>query len=291
MIRWASYAKQSGSGAPLVVDGKVDEAAVALLSRFDDVTLEITPWAQDLNGLPRPDVPLMLRRLNPRIRLWLYALVGDQWLSPSFKPQDSDRSGFRDAFDAVNGGNGWLYDMDGNQWLENYRVNLADTDTVLRLSAVYARFVATHLFDGIFLDDAHTSIAWTTRNAPSMLDVGRAGFDSSADMDAARLANINLLVESLKDAGGQCFMVAVNGTGPKPEGVDYDMREGLGRLINVADASAWLRSPGNHWLKAEAYTPEEVKAKVTLLKLMAPRGAGDVILSCGPDRGWKPEGR
>ena len=213
--RAASYAKQSSGGYPLIAAGRIDTAAVQHLARFDDVTLEASPWGQNVNGAPRADVPLMLRQLNPRIRLWLYTLAGDFWLLPTFVPQANDHSAFRDIFDAINAGNGWLYGTDGAQWYGNYRVNLADSATVRRLGDIYISLVALRLFDGIFLDDCHTSIAWTDK-PERRLDVERAGFRSLAAMDSSRLANVTRLVARVRAAAPCGFLVAMNGTGPVP---------------------------------------------------------------------------
>ena len=78
----------------------------------------MSPFARAYNGEPDTRVPMMLRKLNPRIRLWMYVLAGDFWLPPTFQPQASDRSAFRLAFDAVNAGNGWLYDTSGAQFFD-----------------------------------------------------------------------------------------------------------------------------------------------------------------------------
>ena len=282
--RAASYAKQSSGGYPLIAAGRIDTAAVAYLARFDDVTLEAAPWAMNVNGAPRADVPLMLRQLNPRIRLWLYVLTGDFWLPPTFQPQANDRSAYREQFDAVNAGNGWLYGTDGAQWFPDYRVNLADSATVRRLGDMYVRLVSLRLFDGIFLDDCHTSIAWTDK-PERRLDVERAGFATLAAMDSARLANVTRLVARVRAAGGCGFLVAMNGTGPVPANVQVQFREGLGSLISEAEATDWMARPGLRWLKAECYSPADCAAKAALL-LRCANGRG--IVSLGPDRGWKP---
>ena len=298
-IRVASYASQRSSGAPLVVmppainAGAVDTAAVRYLSRYDDVTLELTPWAHDVNGQPRADVPLMLRSLNPRIRLWLYVLAGDQWLPPTFRPSVADKSAFAAAFNAVNAGNGWLYGTDGAQWMpdgqKNYRVNLADSTTVARLGDVYASALSTHLFDGIFLDCAHTSIAWTSK-PDRRLDVARAGFATLAAMDSARLANVERLIARLK-AAQPCLLVAFNGTGPMPAGADVRMQEGIGRLVTAREAVALVKGGGTWHLKAECYSPVECQARLSMLRGIAVFAKGEVIISCGGDRAWPPVGR
>ena len=289
--RAASYAKQSSSGYPLVVApplvnaGAIDSANVAYLARFNDVTMEAAPWAQAVSGAPRADVPLMLRQLNPRIRLWLYVLTGDFWLTPAYKPQASDRSAYRLIFDAINAGNGWLYGVDGAQWWENYRVNLADKATVVRLADVYCKLVGLRLWDGLFMDDAHTSIAWTSK-PERRLDVERAGFATLAAMDSARKVNVEYIISRVKAAGPCGFMVATNGTGPKPYNSNVDFREGLGILISEAEATEWMATPGLHWLKSEAWSPQEVEAKRAML-LRCANGRG--IVSLGADREWKPE--
>jgi len=286
--RAASYAKQSSGGYPLIAAGRIDTAAVQYLARFDDVTLEAAPWAMNVNGTPRADVPLMLRQLNPRIRLWLYVLTGDFWLPPTFVPQAGDRSSYRLIFDAVNAGNGWLYDTDGAQWFPDYRVNLADSATVRRLGDIYISLVALRLWDGIVLDDCSTSIAWTSGTGRN-LDVQRAGFATLAAMDSARLSNATKLISRLHSVGGCGFMVCVNGTGPTPKGTDVTFREGVGSLISVSEAKVWMASPGKHWLKMECYSPEQCAEKWAAIKLIGGRSTN--IVSGGPDRGWPPEAK
>lgn len=281
--RTGSYASQRSSGWPLMAADRIVEPNLSALGRFKDATLEIAPFLQSTDGKPRPEVPLTLRSMGTRV--WLYVLVGDQWLPPAFTPQSWDRSGFRDIFDAVNRGNGWLYDTSGGQWFENYRVNLADSATVRRMGDVYTRVLRLGLVDGILMDDCHTSIAWTSK-PDRPLDVERAGFATLAAMDSSRKANIERLIVRLHAAGGCGFLVCINGTGPKPKGTDMDFREGLGSLISVAEAKTWMASPGKHWLKAEAYTPEETATMLLMLKQVGGRSAS--VVSLGPGREWPP---
>jgi len=292
MIRVASYAKQSSSGAPLIdPDGKVNVPNVELLSKFDDVTLEMSPFARNYYGAPDARVPLMLRQLNPSIRLWMYVLMGDFWQPPTFVPAPDDKSAFAEVFRAINSGNGWLYDTSGNLWFPNNRVNLADEATAWKLGQLYVQLVSLKLFDGVFLDCAHTSIAWTSK-PDRPLDVARAGFLTLQEMDAARAKNVKMVVDMLNKAGGLDLQIGYNGTGDKPEGTDVDMREGLGTLIGPRDAIAWIREYGGHWLKAEAYTPEEAVRKLATLRGVAVfSGQAEPIISLGPDRGWPPLGR
>ena len=257
----------------------MDTAAVRYLSRFDDVTLEATPWAQGVDGWARADVPLRLRALHPGIRLWLYVLAGDQWLPPTFVPQSWDHSAFRDVFDAVNHTGGWLYGTDGQQWFANYRVDLGRSATVDALGSVYERLVGTRMFDGIFLDDCSTSIAWTN-NGQRQLDFRRAGFPSLAAMDSARSANVTRLIARLHAAGGCGFQVALNGTGPKPAGLDVDFREGLGSLVSPDEAMRWMETPGTHWLDGSCWG--DCSGMAALLRGIATHGRA--IISCGPGR-------
>lgn len=279
-LRIASYALQASSGAPLVVAGRVDTAAVRALSRYDDVTLEATPWAMDVPGNARADVPLMLRQMNPRIRLWLYVLAGDQWLPPTFTVAYWDRSAFGYVFKAVSLTHGWLYGTDGEQWFQNYRVDLGNAATVDALAGIYCSLISTRLFDGIFLDDCHTSIAWTN-NGQRQLDYRRAGYASIAAMDSARAANIDRLIARLHAAGGCGFLVALNGTGPKPKALDVDFREGLGSLVSVDEAMRWMETPGTHWLMADCW--DGCSGMGSLLRGIGSHG--DAIISAGPGRG------
>jgi hypothetical protein len=286
--RLASYAGQRSSGFPLIVNGKIDTIAVKKLAYFDDVCLGITPWAQDINGAPRTDVIFLLRKLNPNIRLWLSCLTGDFWLAPTHKYPLSDKSGFREVFDAINSTNGWVWGTDSLQWHPCYRVDLGNAATVKAIGDLYVKFIKTGLFDGIFMDCAHTSIAWTSHNSVVKLDYRRLGFSSLATMDSSRRANIVTLIDRLHEAGGCGFLVGLNGTGPKPPNLDLDLREGLGSLITVAQAIEWIESPGLHWLKAECWNPYECAAMAILQKKIAARSYHRVIISSGPDAGWPP---
>ncbi len=282
LFRAAAYVGQSASGAPLIVSGHIDTAAVRTLAAFDDVTLELTPFAEDVSGWPAAAVPLMLRHYNPRIRLWLYALVGDQWLPPGFKPQPWDRSGFAEIYLAVDRTGGWLYGTDGQQWLPDYRVDLGNRATADSLAAVYVRLLGSHLFDGLFMDDAATSIAWTS-HGQRQLDYRRAGFRSLADMDSARQANVGRIVRAVHRIG-RC-LAARNGTGPNV-GEDVDFREGLGGVTSVADARVWMQTPGAHWLEADCFSPDECSSLRAVAHSVV--GRRRAILSLGPSRGWPP---
>jgi len=289
-IRIASYAKQTSSGFPLINrDHTINRYNVELLAKFDDVTLEMTPFARDITGEADARVPMLLRRLNPDIRIWMYVLLGDFWLPPTFVPNPADWSALRLWFDAINAGNGWLYGVDGELWHENYRVNLADEMTAWRLGDVLCSLVKLRLFDGIFLDDCHTSIEWTDK-PERHLDVKRAGFSTLPEMDAARLSNITALIERLRHASGygSNFLVATNGTGTPPS-PDIEMREGIGRLVGPNEALEWIKKYRGHWLKAEAYSVAEQDQKAEMLfGLAALSGQGDPIISLGPDREWPP---
>lgn len=284
--RAASYASQRSDGSPLVVRGVIDTARVQFLARFDDVTLNIVPWVQDVNGAPRADVPLMLRRLNPGIRLWLYVSM-DPWLPQDFRPQPWDQSGYRDVFTAMAAGNGFLYGTDGARWHVNYGLNAGDYSTMWRVGDVLTRMVRLRLVDGIFMDNLSPSITWTS-NSARPLDVERAGFRSLAAMDSARAVNIETLIKRLHAAGGCGFLVAMNGTGPKPAGLDVDFMEGLGILptSSVAAARAWMRTPGIHWLMADTWG--DCAGARTLLRSIAAGSRSRAIISAGPATEWPP---
>lgn len=286
----ASYASQASSGAPLVVAGRIDSAAVRHLAKFDISTWEATPWAKDVSGSPRSDVPLLARSYNPRTKLCLYLLAGDQWLPPEFTPSPNDHSGFADIFRALKATpNAWLYGTDGRLWYDNHKINLANRAVTDTLASVYCSLLSTHLFDMVFLDDAHTSIAWTSK-PERPLDVERAGFATLAEMDSARLANVERLIARLK-ASQPCLLVAVNGTGPIPSGADVRMQEGIGRLVTAREAIAQVKQGGRFWIKSECYSPEECRARLSMLRGVAVFAKGEVIISCGPDRSWEPVGR
>ena len=285
-IRAGSYFQQKSDGSPLVLpDGKLDRAKLIALSRFDDVCLSAVPWAQGLDGEPRTDAIFALRRLNTRIRLWLYVPV-DPWLPREWVSQRSDWSAYTLIHAELAAGNGFLYGTDGDWWHEMYRVNAGDADTMTRLGEVLAGMVCLRLFDGIFLDNLSPSIAWTNGSEGRTLDVARAGFGSLAEMDAARLANIEALIKKLHDTWPP-LLVALNGTGPRPAGLDYDFREGLGSLITDNAAKQWMRSPGNHWLKLEEYGGDCATAR-TRLRSIAVSASGEAIISAGPNTDWPP---
>src|SRR5258706_4031738 len=122
-----SYAKQTSSGIPLISNGQIDMDAVKQLAYFDIVTLEATPFAMDTDGNGKGEIPLLLRKLNPDIQIFLYLLVGDQWLPPAFPTKSNDKSAFARIYNAVDLTDGWLYGIDGKQWYPNYRVDLGHT--------------------------------------------------------------------------------------------------------------------------------------------------------------------
>jgi hypothetical protein len=206
-------------------------------------------------------------------------LVGDQWLPPNFTTSLTDHSGYADVYNAVNNTKGWLYDTEGKQWFPNYRVDLSNGATVDALTDVYISLLKTHLFNGIFLDCCHTSIAWTSKSdrplAPPIPG------DTLVAMDARRLKNITRMIRRIRKAGDGATKIALNGTGPRPAGVDIDFREGYGSLITHDQAVEWLKTPGWHWLmSSDGRNETDLRALSSMNK--------KTIISCGVDRDWPP---
>ena len=288
--RVGSYMQQMSDGSPLVVAGRLDSARVAYLATFDDAVLNATPWLQGNDGQPRTDVFVALRRANPAQRLWLYVSM-DPWLPQSFRPQPTDRSAYRDLFDAMAAGNGFLYGTDGERWYGNYGLNAADYWTMWRVGDVLTRLVRLGLVDGVFLDNLTQSIGWTDRSGARILDISRAGFATDTQMDSARTVNIALLIRRLHEAGGCGFLVAVNcGPEPAPAGTDVTFREGLGVFTTLNQARAFCRSPGMHWIRGDCWDAASCYAMQVWMKSAA-LGNPNVVISAGPGTGWPPEGR
>lgn len=286
--RIGAYTLTRSWGAPFVVNGVVDTNIVKYYAYFDDVTLDATPWGEDVNNAPRADVPFLLRKYNPKIRIWLYVMPGDFWLSPNFVPNPSDLSAYRDMFDAISSTNGWLWGTDGLQWLDNNRVDVANKNTMKALGDVYERLIKTKIYDGIFMDNTLTSIAWQDGTYGRHIDYKRAGFQSLAAMDSARYINIVNMIDRMKKAGGPSFLTSVNTLWPRPYNLDVDFKEGLGSLngSDLNTVNQWVTYPGWHWLKGECYNSSDCSAMSKLLKSIAAKG--NVIIYCGPDREWPP---
>jgi hypothetical protein len=281
----ASYAGQNSSGYPLIVNGVIDIEAVKLLAKFNIAQVAMVPWAKDIDGHCRCDVPQLLRYYNPDIKLFLYAMVGNQWLPPGTAISPTDKSAYADMYHAIDNLDGWLYGTDGQVWTDNYRVNMGKGETAGALTNVYSALVKTHLFNGIFFDCCSTHIAWTSPQGNRQLDIARAGFNSPTEIDDATFSNVSYMIGVVKEAGGPGFQVVMNGIGPRPTDVDIDFREGLGSLISVADAKTWMETPGPHWLMSSY---GNCPIQVPIMQDIATHGHDEAILSCGSDRGWPP---
>src|SRR5206468_1621830 len=127
------------------------------------------------------------------------------------------------------------------------------------------------LFDGMFIDEFSSDIAWTSNDGdPNArhLDYARAGFTSGAQMDSARRANFTRMVSRVRAAGGAGFIMSGNGTTPTSLQAQFDgwMWEGMpdhfgqgfaGALADYRNSGpySWIQEEGGFSETGGPYTP------------------------------------
>ena len=266
----ALYANSTGTGAPFIrPDGTVDTALCRQVARFPQVSLNVTPFSDS-----RTDVPLLLRRFNPSIRIYWYdtlvqrfyfATAGTQWKA------EWDAVSRYALYDTNGGSFPWL--MASNVWIDLGRC--ADT-----LASLWVRNVWwNHLGDGVFLDFANGLVRGNSV-AGYPVDFVRAGYASQVAMDTATVRGLRRFTDKLKAAGVQVLIG--NGTGQV--GTTHRMLEGFDNgLTSFADA---LTLHEGDWLKAEggwegAYSADALRRARLLLAVSYLSGANACF---GPDR-------
>jgi len=269
--RIACYAVNRGTGAPYVLpDGSLDYALIAKLARFDTVTLNLTPWFS-INGFSRTDVLLMLRRLNPRIRILAYSLLTHWYLPTTTTPSASDLTFAADWQRAITGTGGFIPNAP-----IGYEVDWSKRETARALTDLLRAVASSRLFDGFFGDFMSPTLDWVAQTP-----------DFTPEKDKLRLANMTRLVRRLKDAGGPGFLVLANGVGADRLPVDGLMREGFPVPFTTFEQAreTFEESARPHdWLQAgwfsDPYSPEGMREARFALGTACLFGAA---LSFGPD--------
>jgi hypothetical protein len=276
-----SYQSNSARGAPLIVGGRIDTAAVKERARWPRLVLDIAPFG-NLRGTGWRQVPPLIRQFNRRAQVLGYIQTNSVWFAPGSAPTE----GFwRDFYYCLMHFNAWLYAPDGTLH-DTWNVNWGNRAFADSMATLLLRQNALGIWDGFFLDSWCQGIKWSGEGGNEPINYVRAGFANGDQMDSARTVNMSRVISRLKAAG-----VAVwTNSGPEPiAGVDGGLREGFDAgLTTPSQAIGWVRTPGTHWLKAEhfggAYTPEACRiARYTLG--VSCLGTDGSCASMGPDRG------
>jgi hypothetical protein len=204
------------------------------------------------------------------------------WFSPGSAPAP----GFwRDFYNCVVHFNAWLYAPNGTLH-DVWNVNWGNAAFADSMATLMLHQHALGIWNGLFLDSWCQVIKWSGEGENEPINYARAGFANGDQMDSARVVNMSAVVRRLKAAG---FKVWTN-SGPEPIAkVDGDLREGFDAgLTTPAQAIAWIRTPGPHWLKAEhfggMYSAEGCRIARYVLGVSC-LGADGSCASLGPDRG------
>lgn len=259
--RTFNYSNTRGDGRPLVVAGSVDTAGAKARAKWQTQTLEIAPWV-NLRGPARPDVPFLLRRFNPQTRILGYIACDgmENWLWPGLQLQSWDQSFWADYWLTLKRFDAWLYTPAGA--LHPYaNVNWSNRAFADSMAVQLAKVSATGVFSGFFFDSFAGAAAWTGQGSSTPIDLARAGFANGVAFDSARAVNMGRLIETVRQAGGPCFLIAVNGTTPDSVFArwhpDAELAEGFG------SNSYWL--PAGTFDKALAFV-QHGRAPMRLLK-------------------------
>lgn len=187
----ALYANSHGNGTPILnSDGTINEEIAKAISRFQLLTLNVTPF----DG--RADTLVNLRIKNPNIKIVAYSLLMDVFFYAT------PGTFWKEMYDICkNQVNGLLYATDGSDFTVGYRVNFGNIATTNALIELWKRrLIDTGIWDGLFLDLASTDIAWTSNSNPGnkLLDYVRAGFSSLQENDRARRESLSQFCSSLR---------------------------------------------------------------------------------------------
>ena len=276
-----SSQSNSSQGAPLINNGSIDTAAVRDRARWPRLVLDIAPFG-NLRGTAWPQVPVLIHKFNPRAQVLGYVQTNCVWFTPGSLPAPSFN---QDYYNCLMHFNAWLYSPNGalrDEWNVNWG-NKAFADSMTKL---LLRQKALKIWDGLFLDSWCQAIEWTTEGPNSAIDYARAGFANVQQMDSARVVNMSAVVSKLRAAG---VTVWTNSGLERIAHTDGDVREGFDAgLTSPAQAVDWVRTPGNHWLKAEYYGAQYSAEACRIARFVlgvSCLGTDGSSAALGPDRG------
>lgn len=190
--RIACYSACRGGGAPLVKpDGSLDEPLITKLARYPTITLDASPWVSPYKP-PRTDALMLLRKLNPSIRIGLYHVLGWFWIERLPAGFVSQHNTFADAFHDIC--------REESAFMANGNVDVAKAEG--RLTKLFTDAVSLGLFDFVF-------------------------FDFMSAINNASIGAIERLTAAIKRAGGPDFKVLGNGWQSDAFDAEGSFREGF----------------------------------------------------------------
>ncbi len=276
----ACYANTRGNALPLVnPDGSMNLVNIEALSKFQLITLNITPYADN-----RQDIVAKIRELNPSIKILGYSIIGDAFLYAT------PNTFWKEMWDILVSTDGFLYGTDGLLYTDGYKVNMGKKATMDALQELWIRkAVTSNLFDGIFLDFCSTDIAWTSAAPNRMLDVARAGFTSLLANDSARRDNLTAFCQNIRAAAPVGFIIVGNGTTPYPLG--KSIFDGM-MFENFPFFGGWNSTVANYknqgpysFIKSENWNPSVSSEACRIARFgLASACMGDGFACIGPDR-------
>jgi Hypothetical glycosyl hydrolase family 15/Carbohydrate binding domain len=207
--RMALYGSVVGGGYPYTInDGPLDTLEIARAARFGDVVLDVYP----INPY-RPDIVAAIRARNPRARLFGYVLATHIWAAGD---ADSTRHIPTLIRRTVRDLDGFLYDRATGQEYKDNSINIAKKVNgryvvAEALADLFRdRILATGVWDGLFVDVYCHGIAWTQNGTGQVIDLARAGYANTAELDAAWGEACDTLAARLRRDAGPTFVLVGN---------------------------------------------------------------------------------
>lgn len=199
--RLGLYASILGNGYPLLLPGgAMDTAAVAMVARYDVVTLDVNPVTPY-----HPELLAELRRRNPDIRVLGYVLGHDIWAAADADSLVHFPTRYRRL---VRDLGGFLFNSVGGGYYPGANVNLAKRDGSGRYVVAegladlfHDAIVRSGLWDGVFIDVFCRTIGWS-QGPTQQIDHVRAGYPSLAAFEAAWTAGADTLANRLRRLSG-----------------------------------------------------------------------------------------
>lgn len=264
----ACYAGNKGYGWPLLLENKpgapLNVDLITSLARYSTITLNVGPWYA-LDEPSRADAILLLRKLNPRIRIVAYQLLTWWYLSPDFVPHASDKTWAASWHRAIRATNGFGAQSGGGWW-----VKWEQPATEAALTKLLCGMASSRLFDGFFADYMWGPVKLT----PQM----------------------ERLTQALRDAGGPAFLVLGNGTEADAANTDGGFREGFPDYLghdfeHIRKWRAGRPHRSEDWLQAGTGYSELTSAASQRAARFAHGTACLFDLQCsfGPDRDLGPQ--
>jgi hypothetical protein len=197
-----------GDGTPyLNTNGTLNVPVIDAMSRFELAILDVSPVTEY-----HPEILTAIRVRNPNIRMLAYATGENIWDTNAADSSVQFPTRYNHMIRDLGG---FLYDRQGNKYPE-YDINIAKRDVNGRY--VVAEAIAqlfydvvgqSGIWDGMFVDVYCDGISWSQTPSES-IDVVRAGYPSSAELDAGFKAGSDTLAARLRQYMGPNFILVGN---------------------------------------------------------------------------------